>query len=61
MKWISYSRFTDEDLGIEVLKTPATPEYSTFQSRQDSYEKYWPAALKQTPAELAKAGFFYTG
>lgn len=39
------------------------PEYPQFMSESERIKSYldWPCALKQKPAQLAEAGFFYTG
>jgi len=46
------------------LTTPKDPpahiKYSTLESRLATYED-WPVAMKQKPAELAEAGFYYMG
>ena len=49
-----------EDSGIIRHSGPAHPRYSTVDARLRSF-KDWPPALKQRPAELAEAGFYYIG
>lgn len=39
---------------------PAHPSYSTINNRLATF-KNWPRFLTQTPDELSKAGFYYTG
>lgn len=41
-------------------RKPTYPDYIVYESRLKSFSD-WPKAMKQKPAELADAGFFYTG
>lgn len=47
---------------LKLIQTrpPAHPKYVTYESRLQSFED-WPVAIKQKPAELAEAGFYYFG
>lgn len=47
-------------LGIQKSKGPHHQDRITVDSRLETFQK-WPKAIKQRPAELAEAGFFYTG
>uniref|UniRef100_V5GHQ7 Apoptosis inhibitor IAP n=1 Tax=Anoplophora glabripennis TaxID=217634 RepID=V5GHQ7_ANOGL len=47
-------------LGIHKLKSPVNEDKITVESRLTTFEN-WPKSLKQKPAELAEAGFYYTG
>lgn len=47
-------------LGIQKIKGPHYQDKITLESRLETFQK-WPKAIKQRPAELADAGFFYTG
>lgn len=45
---------------IQQSKGPTYPNYAIFDNRLLSFTE-WPRSMKQKPAELADAGFFYTG
>lgn len=51
-------------MGLQKLAVPSRkptfPDYATYEARLKSY-KDWPKAMKQKPAVMADAGFFYTG
>ncbi|XP_057672920.1 death-associated inhibitor of apoptosis 1-like [Diorhabda carinulata] len=47
-------------LGIQTGKPPKYPDYITYESRLATFED-WPKSLKQRPADLAEAGFYYSG
>lgn len=49
----------DEEMGIQTVRTPNRPEYSTLESRTRSFAT-WDSTM-QDPALLAQAGFFYLG
>ena len=49
-----------EDLGIIRHSGPANPKYSTVEARVRTFRE-WPPALRQQPAQLSEAGFFYIG
>lgn len=49
-----------EKLGIQKNKGPAYPEKFSFDSRLKTFS-VWPKSIKQTPHNLAEAGFFYVG
>jgi len=49
-----------EDLGIIRHSGPANPKYSTVEARTRTFRE-WPPALRQQPAQLSEAGFFYIG
>ena len=49
-----------EEMGINKHSGPRYPMYATVESRLKSFAQ-WPAHLKQTPAMMAQAGFFYLG
>lgn len=49
-----------ERLGITKIKGPNYPDKITLDTRLETFQK-WPKAIKQRPAQLAEAGFFYTG
>lgn len=48
-----------EEIGIQSVRTPKSPEYSTLESRTRSYAN-WDASV-QDASILAQAGFFYLG
>lgn len=43
-----------------TMSDPAHPKYVTKESRLSTFRD-WPKSAKQTPEELAEAGFYYTG
>lgn len=49
-----------EELGVAKHSGPRFPAYATVESRLRTFAK-WPAHLKQTPHDMAQAGFFYLG
>ena len=49
-----------EDIGIIRHSGPANPKYSTVEARTRTFRE-WPPALRQQPAQLSEAGFFYIG
>lgn len=49
----------DEEMGIQAVRTPNRPEFSTLESRTRSFAT-WDASI-QDPSILAQAGFFYLG
>ncbi|XP_050306387.1 baculoviral IAP repeat-containing protein 7 isoform X2 [Anthonomus grandis grandis] len=49
-----------ERLGISKSKSPAHPDKAILESRLETFSD-WPKSLKQTPKDLADAGFFYIG
>ena len=57
---ISYKRGSQAMVGVIRHTGPAHPKYSTTESRIRSFGD-WPPALKQRPAQLAEAGFWYVG
>jgi hypothetical protein len=48
-----------EEIGIQSVRIPKSPEFSTLESRQRSFSS-WDANC-QDPTILAQAGFFYLG
>lgn len=48
-----------EDIGIQSMITPKSPEFSTLESRSRSFA-VWDAQV-QDPQVLAQAGFYYLG
>lgn len=48
-----------EEIGIQSVRTPKSPEFSTLESRTRSFA-VWDATI-QEPTILAQAGFFYLG
>ncbi|CAB3386804.1 Hypothetical predicted protein [Cloeon dipterum] len=52
---------TPHELNIHDWSAPLNPKYTTFNSRIDSFKNFWPKSHRQTPLEMALAGFFYTG
>lgn len=46
-----------------VTKKKVKPKFSKFISKEERLKtfKNWPSSMKQTPEELAEAGFFYLG
>lgn len=49
----------NEEIGIQAVRTPNRPEYSTLDTRIRSFIQ-WDATI-QDPTILAQAGFFYLG
>ncbi|XP_044740157.1 baculoviral IAP repeat-containing protein 3-like [Chrysoperla carnea] len=49
-----------KDIGMNTHNGPKYKRYCTEESRIATF-KEWPRVMKQKPAELAEAGFFYTG
>ena len=49
-----------EDIGIIRHSGPANAKYSTVEARTRTFRE-WPPALRQQPAQLSEAGFFYIG
>ncbi|CAG9769571.1 unnamed protein product [Ceutorhynchus assimilis] len=49
-----------EKLGIQKNKGPAHPDRFSYDLRLQTFE-CWPKSIKQTPHDLADAGFFYVG
>jgi len=49
-----------ESIGILKHSGPLHPQHATLESRMRTFRE-WPPALKQQPAELADAGFYYIG
>jgi len=49
-----------EDIGIIRHSGPANSKYSTVEARTRTFRE-WPPALRQQPAQLSEAGFFYIG
>jgi hypothetical protein len=49
-----------ESLGVTLIGDVKYRQFSTLQSRKNSY-KNWPQQLAQKPDILINAGFFYTG
>lgn len=49
----------DEEMGIQAVRTPNRPEFSTLESRTRSFAT-WDRTI-QDPEILAQAGFFYLG
>lgn len=49
-----------QKLGIQKNIGPQYQDKITYESRLATFQK-WPKAIKQRPANLAEAGFFYTG
>lgn len=47
-------------LGIQKSIGPQYQDKITYESRFATFQK-WPKAIKQRPADLAEAGFYYTG
>lgn len=48
-----------EEIGIQRVRTPKSPEFSTLESRTRSFST-WDSSV-QNPTILAQAGFFYLG
>ena len=47
---------------VRNSKPPVYEFYSNQAKREATYERYnWPPQMKQRPAEMARAGYFYTG
>jgi baculoviral IAP repeat-containing protein 2/3 len=53
------SQVIDEDSGIQSVRTPKSPEFSTLDSRIRSYGT-WDGTI-QDPTVLSQAGFYYLG
>merc|ERR1719322_2041152 len=49
-----------ESIGILKHAGPLHPQYATLEARLRTFRE-WPPALKQTPKDLADAGFYYIG
>ena len=49
-----------EDIGVIRHSGPANAKYSTVEARIRTFRE-WPPALRQQPAQLSEAGFFYIG
>merc|ERR1719270_2798704 len=49
-----------EAMGILPHSGPLHPQYATLEARLRTFRE-WPPALKQTPKDLADAGFYYIG
>lgn len=47
-------------LGIQASRGPSYTDKVTLESRLKTFQ-HWPQGIKQRPAQLAEAGFFYTG
>lgn len=47
-------------LGIQTSKGPHNQDKITYESRLATFHN-WPRSMKQRPADLAEAGFYYTG
>ncbi|KAK3603355.1 hypothetical protein CHS0354_025961 [Potamilus streckersoni] len=45
---------------LRILGRVRSPEYADFKDRLDTFSR-WPSDIVQTPAQVAEAGFFYTG
>ncbi|XP_065340489.1 baculoviral IAP repeat-containing protein 7-B-like [Cloeon dipterum] len=52
---------TPHDLNIFEWSKPLNPNFATLKSRINSFKDYWPKSQRQTPLEMAQAGFYYTG
>ncbi|XP_065341033.1 baculoviral IAP repeat-containing protein 7-B-like [Cloeon dipterum] len=52
---------TPRDLNIQDWSKPVNPNFATLTSRIGSFKRFWPKSLKQTPLEMAQAGFYHTG
>lgn len=50
----------NEEIGIQSVRTPKYPEFSTIESRTRSFSN-WTSTDVQDPAILAQAGFYYLG
>lgn len=50
----------NEEIGIQSVRTPKYPEFSTIESRTRSYNN-WASTDVQDPAILAQAGFYFLG
>uniref|UniRef100_A0A182NKN4 RING-type domain-containing protein n=1 Tax=Anopheles dirus TaxID=7168 RepID=A0A182NKN4_9DIPT len=50
---------SNRQAGLEGHATMQYPEYATEAARLASFES-WPKAMRQTPEQMADAGFFYT-
>lgn len=60
LKWNPLCQFFDFDDIFFISRPPVYKDKITNASRLVTF-KDWPIAMKQTPADLTKAGFFYTG
>lgn len=49
-----------EGMGLPLHSGPKRRDYLTYESRLASFVR-WPERVKQKPADLAEAGFFYCG
>ena len=49
-----------ESIGIMKHSGPLHPQHATLEARLRTFRE-WPPALRQQPAELADAGFYYIG
>jgi hypothetical protein len=56
---VRQSEPSGEDIGIQTVRTPKYPEYSTIEARSRSFSNWTSAA--QDSARLAQAGFYYLG
>lgn len=54
------NKFDYKRLGVHKIKSPVNEDKITLESRLATFDN-WPKSLKQKPAELAEAGFYYTG
>jgi hypothetical protein len=55
------SMVSKESMTMDVcIAKPKYPKYAIRATRLDSF-KMWPRNMKQSPAEMALAGFFFTG
>lgn len=50
---------SNEEIGIQTVKTPKYPSYSTIESRVRSFSTW--TSVAQDPSVLSQAGFFYLG
>jgi baculoviral IAP repeat-containing protein 2/3 len=57
---VRQSEIANEEIGIQSVRTPKYPEYSTIESRQRSFAT-WNSQTVQDSALLAQAGFYYLG
>lgn len=55
----SLVRSAEEEIGIQSVRMPRSPAYSTLESRARSYSN-WNRSI-QDPEILAQAGFYYLG
>lgn len=47
-------------LGINVVKKPDHPNYTSYEARLQTYSD-WPISMAQSKEQMAEAGFFYLG